>query len=157
MAYRILIVEDNETVASSLCDMLLNEGFDADMALDPQTGLAKALAGDFDVVVTDLQMPGENDSSRTQGLDLVRALRQERPHLPVIVMTAYHTTQSAIVATQLGAFDYVLKPIEPSEFMQLLRTAAENKEAATEPVSFGGRTDAKSAIVGNSRLMQEVY
>ena len=72
-------------------------------------------------------------------------------------MTGYHTTETAIQATQLGAFDYILKPINPAEFLNLLRKAAENKQAASEPVGFGNAPAAKSAIVGNSRLMQEVY
>ena len=67
-------------------------------------GLARAQRDPFDLVITDLRLPGLN------GLELVKQLHVSRPRLPIILMTAHGTTETAIEATKSGAFDYLLKP-----------------------------------------------
>ena len=79
---KILIIEDDDSVASALRDLLKAEGFSVDMATDPVAGLANAQSKPYNVVVSDLQMPG------LSGLDVVEQLQRARPHLPVILITA---------------------------------------------------------------------
>ena len=109
---RILIIEDDNSVASALRDLLRAEGFDVEMQTDSAAGLTAALSGNHDVVVTDLQMPG------VSGLEIIEQLQAAKPHLPVLLITAFHTTEVAIRAIKLGAYDYLLKPIDPSEFLR---------------------------------------
>jgi DNA-binding NtrC family response regulator len=148
---KILIIEDDDSVASALRDLLKAEGFSVDMATDPVAGLANAQSKSYNVVVSDLQMPG------LSGLDVVEQLQRARPHLPVILITAHHTTEAAIRAIKLGAFDYVLKPIDPSEFLRILKRALDSTRLASQPLDLGGPESSPEAIIGRSKVMQTVY
>jgi len=150
---RILIIEDDNSVASALQDLLRAEGFEVEMKTDSAAGLAAALSGTHDVVVTDLQMPG------VSGLEIIEQLQAAKPHLPVILITAFHTTEVAIRAIKLGAYDYLLKPIDPSEFLSILKRALESTRLLAKPLDMGtgDATSVREAIIGKSRMMQEVY
>jgi DNA-binding NtrC family response regulator len=147
----ILLIEDDVSVANALRDMLRDEGFHVTMVTESRDGLAKARSGNFDVVLTDLQMPGVN------GLEIIEQLQLDRPYLPVILLTAYHTTEAAIRATRLGAFDYVTKPIDPADFLRIVKRALESTRLSAKPVSIGEAAAARDAIIGKSRVMQNVY
>ncbi|MBK8000016.1 MAG: sigma-54-dependent Fis family transcriptional regulator [Verrucomicrobia bacterium] len=148
---RILIIEDDNSVASALQDLLRAEGFEVEMSTDSAAGLATAQNGNHDVVITDLQMPGIG------GLEIIEQLQAAKPHLPVLLITAFHTTEVAIRAIKLGAFDYILKPIDPTEFLVILKRALESTRLLAKPLAMGDATAAREAIIGKSRVMQEVY
>ena len=148
---KILIIEDDESVASALRDLLRAEDFTVEMVTDSTEGLARAQAGSHDVVVTDLQMPG------LDGMEIIRQLQAAKPHLPVILITAFHTTEVAIRAIRLGAYDYVLKPIDPAEFLRILKRALESTRILAKPLDMGESTSTREAIIGKSRVMQTVY
>src|SRR5260370_40101099 len=78
-----------------------------------------------------MKLPGLN------GLDLVRELHAAKPRLPLILMTAYGTTDTAIEATKSGAYDYVLKPFNMPELLDLVRKAADSNRVRHEPVTVG--------------------
>src|SRR5207302_1971241 len=118
---------------------------------DSQQGLSAAQDGDFQVVVTDLKMPG------LSGMDVIKTLRDSRPQLPVILMTGHHTTETAIEAMKFGAYDYILKPPEPDELLELIDRAAASSRLRSEPVDMGQARLSRDAIIGNSRVMQTVY
>src|SRR4029077_1521775 len=105
------------------------------------TGLARAQADAFDTVITDLKLPGLN------GLDLVRRLHAAKPRLPIILMTAHGTTETAIEATKLGAFDYLLKPFEMEELIDLVERAVGSSRLMTESVEMGQVPSAGNAII----------
>jgi DNA-binding NtrC family response regulator len=148
---RILLIEDDDSVASALHDLLKDEGFTVQMATDSAEGLVTAQAGSYDVVVTDLQMPG------LSGLEIIEQLQTVKPHLPVILITAYHTTEVAIRAIKLGAYDYVLKPIDPPEFLRILKRALDSTKVVSKPLDMGEATSSREAIIGKSKVMQTVY
>ena len=114
-------------------------------------GLARAKDNGFDVVVTDLKLPG------LSGLELVRELHAARPRLPILMMTAHGTTETAIEATQSGAYDYLVKPFEMPELLGLVEQAVAASRLMTEPVQIGAAGPARDAIVGSSRAMQSIY
>jgi len=145
---KILLIEDDESVATALRDLLASEGFTADIAADAAHGLEAGKVGDYDIVVTDLQMPG------LTGLSVIEQLQTAQPYLPVILITAHHTTESAIKATRLGAYDYLLKPIQPQEFLGMIRRALESTRLKAKPALPAA---VKETIVGRSRVMQTVY
>ena len=150
---RILIIEDDASVASALHDLVKAEGLTVDMLTDPVEGLAKAQSDHYEVVVTDLQMPGIG------GLEIIEQLQHAKPHLPVILITAFHTTEVAIRAIKLGAYDYVLKPIDPADFLRILKRALESTRLLAKPLPMGEAASSASreAIIGKSRVMQTVY
>src|SRR5438034_2803872 len=154
---KILLIEDDASIVGGLKKELQVEGYEVAVAERGDKGLAQAKAQPFDVVITDLKMPG------LSGLELVEQLHASKPKLPIILMTAFGTTETAIEATKLGAYDYLLKPFDMAELLDLVAKAVACNRLMSEPVvlaeggtSTGLRSD-QSAIVGSSRAMQAVY
>src|SRR5690349_23414977 len=96
-------------------------------------------------------MPGMN------GLELVRQLHAARPKLPIVLMTAHGTTETAIEATKLGAFEYLMKPFEADELFDLVAAAVGTGRLMSEAIDLGQARSAQTAIIGNSRAMQAIY
>ncbi|HEX9045762.1 MAG TPA: sigma-54 dependent transcriptional regulator [Verrucomicrobiae bacterium] len=147
---KILLVEDDPAIVLTLRRVLADEGYDVSVENNGEHGLERAKQVPFDLVLTDLKLPGRN------GLELVRELHGIRPRLPILMMTAHGTTETAIEATQAGAYDYLLKPFEMPELIKLVAQAVNASRLMTEPVELGVQT-ARTAIVGNSRAMQAIY
>src|SRR6185312_6873088 len=95
---KILLVEDDSAIVATLRRVLTGENYDVTIEKSGDAGLASAQAGAFDVVITDLKLPG------IDGLELVRQLHAARPRLPILMMTAHGTTETAIEATKSGAY-----------------------------------------------------
>ncbi len=151
-AAKILLVEDDPAIVVALSRVLTDEGYEISEEKRGDDGLARAKNEEFDVVITDLKLPG------LSGLELVRALHVARPRLPIILMTAHGTTETAIEATQSGAYDYLVKPFEVPELLGLLEQAVTASKLMTEPVQIGTTVPAaRYAIVGNGRAMRSIY
>ncbi len=148
---KALLIEDDASAAQALQRVLAAEGYRVACEARGDTGLASAQQEEFDVVITDLRLPGLN------GLELVRQLHTAKPRLPIILMTAHGTTETAIEATKLGAYDYLVKPFEMEELLFLVEKAVESSRLMTQPVEMGDVPSARNAIIGNSRLMQNIY
>ncbi len=112
-AGKILLIEDDPGIAMTLRRVLTEEGFQVVVETRGDTGLNRAGEDDFDVVITDWKIPG------LSGLEIVRELHAARPRLPIILVTAHGTFETAIEATKSGAFDYLLKPFEMPEFIEM--------------------------------------
>lgn len=151
MAARILLIEDDVRAATALQQVLGEEGYEVILAGRGDTGLRMASRNPFEAVVTDLRLPGFD------GLELIRQLRKELPRLPIILMTAHGTTETAIEATKLGAYDYLLKPFEMDELLDMVGRAVASSRLMYEPVAMGDSGSFKDAIIGNSRAMQQIY
>ena len=149
---QILLIEDDAAIASSLECVLKAEGWAVTHAARGDDGLARAQQQPFDLVLTDLKLPG------TGGLEIVRRLHAVRPRLPIVLMTAHGTTETAIEAIKFGAFDYLLKPFDMGELIELAAKALAAHRLMTEPVDLGAAEAAgHAAIVGQSRAMQTIY
>src|SRR2546421_912863 len=148
---KILLIEDDPAIVTSLREILLADGYDVSVAKRGDEGLLMAQNDAFDVVVTDLKLPG------LSGLELIRQLHTTKPRLPLILMTAHGTTEIAIEATKFGAYDYLLKPFEMTELLELVDTAVTSSRLMTEPVELGVTSSARDAIIGQSRTMQNIY
>jgi nitrogen regulation protein NR(I) len=151
MKSRILLIEDDASIVGGLKKELQVEGYEVAVAERGDTGLAQAKEQPFDVVITDLKMPG------LSGLELVEQLHAAKPKLPIIVVTAFGTTETAIEATKLGAYDYLLKPFDMAELLDLVAKSVACNRLMSEPVEIGQARSNQSAIIGNSRAMQAVY
>ena len=156
-ASKILIIEDDTTLAWSLKHVLQVEGYAVETAFNVDDGFARARDNSFDVVVTDLQLPGESSLGDRAGLELINRVRAVKPRQPIILMTAHHTSETAIEATKLGAYDYLLKPFDPAELLDMIDKAVASSRLTSEPVELGDTAAPTDAIVGNSRAMQIVY
>ncbi len=149
--YRICLIDDDAAARTALERVFAAEGHEVVGHADGQSGLAAALEDDFDCVLTDLRMPG------VSGMELIETLRDELPNLPVVLMTAHGTTETAIEATRRGAFDYILKPFEMEELLAVVTRAAAAGRRGREKVGLGDEEKRDVALVGQSRAMQTVY
>jgi len=147
----ILVIEDDPGTADALQEVLSADGFSVSLAPRGDEGLARLQSRSFDAVLTDLKLPGLG------GIELVRRLHAAEPRVPVIVMTAHGTTETAIEATRCGAYDYLLKPFEMEELLDILRQAVAGSRLMSEPVALGRPEKTRDALVGKCRAMQHVY
>lgn len=147
----ILIIDDDPGITAGLKRVLSNDGYEVDVVERGDEGWNRASSRNFDAVLTDLKMPG------LSGLELIQALHQAKPRLPIILMTAHGTTETAIKATKLGAFDYLLKPFEMEELLDLIAKAVNCNRLSSEPVQIGEAPSEHDAIIGNSKAMQTIY
>src|SRR6266478_1176285 len=132
---KILLVEDDPGIVVTLRRVLREEGHEVLVETRGDTGLARARDVSLDVVITDMKLPG------LSGLDLVRELHLAKPLLPIILMTAHGTTETAIQATKSGAYDYLLKPFEIPEFIELVEKALASAQLMTKPVKINDEGD----------------
>jgi len=140
----ILIVDDEEGLREFLSDALASDGHETTQASDGIEALRKLAARAFDLMITDLKMPGAVD-----GMALLRKARSEQPEMEVLVLTAYGTVDTAVEAMKLGAFDYLEKPIgSPGELRLVVARALERRKLVakdaverdihrTPPLSYG--------------------
>jgi len=150
-ALRILLIEDDASLAGNLCDVLKEDGFQVTVCNRGDEGLRRARNDECDVVLTDLRLPGLG------GLELVRQLHETQPRLPVVLMTAHGTIETAIEATKLGAYDYLQKPFEMEALIGVLHRALGAARLMREPVSLlDASAGSRTALVGTSRAMHEV-
>jgi DNA-binding NtrC family response regulator len=148
---KVLLIEDDPGIVVSLRRVLAEEGHEVLVETRGDTGLTRARDQSWDVVITDMRLPGLG------GLELIRELHAAKPRLPIILITGHGTTETAIEATKLGAYDYMLKPLEVPEFIELVGKAITSSRLMTEPVEVGAPGAARDALVGNSRVMQSIY
>jgi len=150
-AAHILLIEDDASLATNLHDVLVEDGFTVTVCNRGDEGLRRANSDECDVVLTDLRLPGLG------GLELVKQLHETQPRLPVVLMTAHGTIETAIEATKLGAYDYLQKPFEMRDLISLLRRAVDASRLMREPVALPNTSvESRTALVGMGRAMQEV-
>ena len=132
---RLLIVEDEPGLVLTLTDRLGMEGYDVEAVSDGKTGLARALADPFDLILLDVMLPGQN------GFDVMRDLRQHGLDTPVIMLTARGQVVDKVVGLKLGADDYLTKPFEMMELLARiearLRRAVPKDTVDTDAYRFG--------------------
>jgi DNA-binding NtrC family response regulator len=125
---RLLIVDDEVELMRALCESLTEEGFEARGLSDPALALDAVRDGEFDVLLSDLMMPG------TDGIQLLREVLAIDPNLVGVIMTGQGTIQTAVEAMKAGAFDYILKPFRLQQVMPVLDRALEVRRLRMENV-----------------------
>jgi len=122
----ILIVDDDQDFAESLVDLLVAQGYDAQVADDPEAAITMVTSSDVAVVMLDIRL------GVTSGVDLMSRLKARRPDLICVLMTAHIDTQTAIKALRHGAYDYCDKSCEPSEIYAVLERCFERRQLQEE-------------------------
>jgi two-component system response regulator AtoC len=148
---RVLVVEDEAYVRTSIGEVLGERGYDVDLASSVADGLASLGRTPVDVVLTDLRMPGAD------GLDLVKRMRNAYPLIPVVVLTGQGTIASAIECVRAGAADYILKPADPDALEVALDRALATRALQRE-VDYLRRSDlpGDDPPLGRSRAWSQV-
>jgi len=149
----VLIIDDDDQLRKSFNKLLTEEGYQSKCAASGEAGLRIIEENAPDVVILDMRLPGMN------GFETFKAIHQMEPKLPVIIMTAFGTTETAIEATKMGAFDYILKPFDIPEMLVVIKQALEASRFMRSPVDMDPISEKSfcDAIIGRSRPMQEVY
>jgi two-component system response regulator AtoC len=148
MRKQILLAEDEVNLRRVLGAQLARDGYDVKTAVDGQEAIELLAGGHIDIVISDLRMP------RVDGLTLLKHVVAHRPEIPVILITAHGTVDTAVEALKLGAFDYVTKPFDRDEFRAIVAKAARTSELRLADVGPEGE---KHEISGKSRAIREVY
>jgi two-component system OmpR family response regulator len=128
---RILLVEDDQKIASFILKGLRAEGFAVDHALDGEDGLHLALTEPYDAAIVDIMLPKLN------GLKLIENMRREKINTPVIVLSAKGEVEDRVKGLQMGADDYLTKPFAFSELLARLQALIRRSSDITEPTKLG--------------------
>ena len=147
----VLIVDDELNIRRVLAAMLAREGYEVTAAADGEQALAVLQKTPVHVVVTDLIMP------RLGGMELLGRVGAEFPDVPVIVITAHGTVDSAVQALKAGAFDYITKPFEQEELKKVIAKASRAHEIERQNVHGPTRAGEKAPLVGHSLSMRQIF
>jgi len=149
----ILIVEDKDSMAQMLKQTLELEGYKVIIAGDGAEGIKRIKDSKMDAVITDLKLP------RKDGLEVLKASKEENPLIPVIVMTAFGSIETAVTAMKLGAYDFITKPLDTDHLLMLIRRSLENQRLITENMLLKDKLSHQlgmPTIIGKSPKMLEV-
>lgn len=147
----VLIADDEANLRKVLRTLLERDGHQTVAVPDGEKALEAIQQGGIDIVVTDLRMP------ILGGLELLRAVKNLEPGLPVIVITAHGTVDTAVSALKHGAFDYITKPFDKEELRLAVRKAAAVRLSSHHRLQDGGDAKGRFRIIGQSSRMQDVY
>jgi two-component system response regulator AtoC len=151
---RLLFIDDDVEVCSAVSTTLTQRGYDVVCANAGADALALLEREEFDAVVSDLQMPGMS------GLELCRRAHATRPSLPVVLVTAFGSMETAVGAIRAGAYDFISKPIQMPELLLTLARALEHRQLREENKQLRDTLDRQrppANMIGQSPAMQEVY
>jgi DNA-binding NtrC family response regulator len=149
----ILVVEDKESMAAMLKETLEAEGYRVIPARDAAKGIKYLKDGRIDLVLTDLKLPDKN------GIDVLKASKEENHLTPVIVMTAFGSVEAAVSAMKEGAFDFITKPFDTDHLIILIKRALETQRLVTENILLKEEVSSRfglPGIIGKSKNIVDV-
>ena len=150
----ILIIDDEAGMRDVISRLFAESGCETACAPDGTAGLAAARDGEFDLVILDMSLP------KMSGLDVLGGIKEHKPDLPVIMVTAYGSTQTAIEAMRLGAYDFITKPFELDELQMLADRALQQRRLIDENRYLRGELRKKYGfdnIIGSNPDVQRAY
>jgi two-component system response regulator PilR (NtrC family) len=151
---RLLVVDDEASMREMLGIMLKRDGFEVLTAADGEQGLALHREGGIDLVISDIRMP------RMSGIELLRAIKAADAEALVIMMTAFSTTEEAVEAMKLGAYDYIIKPFKTDEVRLVISKALETSNLKRENLALRlalGERYSFANLTGKSPAMQKLF
>lgn len=150
---RLLVIDDDADVVSYLAEMLTAAGFAVVTETDPRRALERAKHSDIDLVVSDIEMP------RLRGPALVKALHDDRPSVPVVLITAFGSVDLAVTCMRTGAADFVTKPFKAETLLHTIERVLRERSLAREVARLQSESlarDTKGGLVARSEAMRRV-
>jgi len=114
---KVLVIDDEQIVLDSVSQILIDENYEVDVSLSGREGLDWAIERPYDIILTDIRMPDIG------GMRVLRDIKRVKSSLPVVIITGYATTKSAVQAMKLGAAEYIEKPFEPEQLLEAVARA----------------------------------
>jgi DNA-binding NtrC family response regulator len=154
MAQRILVVDDEQIIRESLSFILKKEGYNVEEAANGKDALAKHEVNPFDIIITDIEMP------EMKGVDLLKQIRQRTPQTLVVIITAFGSVETAVLALREGAADYILKPINFDDLLYRVKKLCDYHALIVENSLLRQelqRTYDFDQIIGQSTPMKKVF
>lgn len=151
---KILIVDDEQTLCDTLSEVLKDEGYETDTAYNGEGAIELLKKSSFDVVFCDLKMP------KVDGMKVLEAVQTHQPHAFFIIMTAYGSTESTLEALRMGAYDYLIKPLNFDDVLLKLKHLIDFKSLSVENRLMSGNITEKFAIdniLGQGPEMKAIY
>ena len=156
---KVLVVDDEKLKRMTLRDDLRESNYDAIAVESPLIGLQLLQQEAFDVLVTDLRMP------QMHGIDFLKRVKKEHPHITVIVMTAYASVETAVEALRFGAYNYIKKPFSSDELILMLdklkalrvKTPVENTQSSLKTPDTNQEPSLYQTLIGKSQQIQEIF
>ena len=152
--YRLLIVDDDTAMREMLASLFRDRDYSVEEAASAAEALEQADEQCFDVVLSDIRMPGKT------GIEMVGELRGRLPETPVVLMTAFGSIDSAVESMRAGAFDYITKPFEPDAVILTIERALERRALEEENRRLRRAVDQTSSfgdLIGESPAMREIF
>ncbi len=141
---RILIIDDEKNIRSTLREIFEYENFDVSEAADGQEGLDMVLQEDYDVVLCDIKMP------KLDGLEVLALAHQAKPDIPFVMISGHGTIDTAVEATRKGAYDFLSKPPDLNRLLVTIRNAMDRTKLVTETKVLKKKVSKTRDIIGNS-------
>ncbi len=151
---KILIIDDEINTIKVISAILKKAGYDVCSARSAEEGLDKASKTAFDTVISDYKLPGMN------GIEFVEEIKKKGYELPVVMLTAYGSIEKAVEAMKKGAFNYLVKPVNPTELITVIREAVSKYKLIVENISLKSQLKERYSykkIIGKSNVMQDIY
>jgi len=148
---QILIADDEPNMRRVLTAQLTRDGYDVQSVEDGEKAKGVLEEHHFDVVISDLRMP------KVDGMELLKHIAEAHPNLPVIMITAHGTVDTAVEALKLGAYDFVTKPFDKNELRNVVAKAAKTAELSDRDVLPNADERGRYDIIGQSPEMKKVY
>lgn len=152
---KILVIDDDSIIRTLLSNSLSKSGYAVITANDGESGIKKAASEKPDLVITDYQMPG------LSGLDVLNELKRTQPGIPVILLTAHGDVALTIKSIQLGAYDFIEKPIQLQEVLEIIKNGLEvsrQSQILIETISPEARkVIEENQLVGKTPAMREIF
>lgn len=147
LMYKILCIDDDMDICQLLKKFLSKNGYAVETAFRGQTGLQMLKEKPFDLVLCDFRLPDKN------GFEMIKEIKAQKPAMPIILITAYSDVKTAVKAIQMGAFEYVSKPIHPEEILLNIRAALSRQEEQQDLESFADEPSGSAMAAAASKTV----
>ncbi|MGC8749238.1 sigma-54-dependent transcriptional regulator [Hydrotalea sp.] len=147
---QILVIDDERAIRSVLKDILSNEGYKVEEAVDGEDGWKKFVAGTFDVVLCDIKMP------KMDGIEFLSKALLEKPEVPIIIISGHGNIETAVDAVKKGAFDYISKPPDLNRLLITIRNALDKTTLVKETKVLKRKISKVQEIIGESEAIQKI-
>ncbi|HLI22905.1 MAG TPA: response regulator, partial [Stellaceae bacterium] len=152
MAYDILVVDDEADIRALMCGILSDEGYETRQAGNSTEALGAIRARQPSLVVLDIWLQG----SELDGLEILKIVKRELPHIPVIMISGHGNIETAVAAIKIGAYDFIEKPFKSDRLLILVERAIEAAQLRRENEELKQRAGGSEDLIGTSHAVQQL-